>query len=416
MAKQSKPRLTKAQKKAAKESRAHKTRGKRTAEQSAATEQFAYRFEGYPSESAALQMQRTIGCCRFLWNRMKADRDQAYQTSGKVIYPTPAQYKRDPDLKWLCEVDSLALANVQLNLKTAYNNFWDGLSEFPSFKKKGRCKESYTTNIASKGAKNLRLEGNMLKLPKVKESIRLKVHRPIRSGGILKSCTVTHERNGKWMFSLLYEYPKQESPAVKCDPKQILHIGLDMSLSNLFVDSDGDTPSFMKPYHKLQNKLAREQRKLSRMEKGSKNYERQRVRVAKLYSKTKNQRKDFLHKLSCQLINTYHVIGIEDLDMSAMKQALKFGKSVNDIGWGMFVSMLQYKSKRTGCHIIKVNKWFPSSKMCSKCGHVHKELKLSDRTYICPKCGHVMNRDYQAAINIDVEAMKIFTETIFRTA
>ena len=147
------------------------------------------------------------------------------------------------------------------------------------------------------------------------------------------------------------------------------------------------------------------------MQKGSANYVKQCKRIAKLHAKAKHQRSDFLHQISIRLIRNYDVISIEDLNMSAMKQALHFGKSVSDNGWGMFVSMRQYKAEMYGKLVVKVDKWFPSSKKCSHCGHIHKELKLSDRTYICPKCGNIIDRDEQASINIDKEGLALLYRT-----
>lgn len=144
------------------------------------------------------------------------------------------------------------------------------------------------------------------------------------------------------------------------------------------------------------------------MAKGSSNYKKQCVRIAKLHAKTKHQRSDMLHKLSCSLTDGYDVISIEDLDMGAMKRSLNYGKSVSDNGWGMFVSMLGYKAEMKGKAIVKVSKWFPSSKTCSVCGYIHKELSLKDRAYICPACGNMMDRDVQAAVNIDREGLRIF--------
>ena len=158
-------------------------------------------------------------------------------------------------------------------------------------------------------------------------------------------------------------------------------------------------PSFQK------EESLQEQRKLSHRQKDSKNYEKQRKVVARLHAKIKHQRKDRLHKLSEQLTREYDLISIENLDMSASKQTLNLGKSYSDNGWGMFVTMLLYKGKRNGCYIIKIDKWFPSSKTCSQCGYVHKDLQLSDRTYVCPVCGNLIGRDEQAAINIDLEGL-----------
>lgn len=242
-----------------------------------------------------------------------------------------------------------------------------------------------------------------LKLPKHKNLIKLIVHRPIRPSGKLKSVTVTLEPDGKTYYSILMEYPKQ----IVTKTKPTNCIGLDMSLPKLYVDSNGKSPDFLKPYRKMEAKIAQEQRKLSRKKPGSKRYEKQCVKVAKLHAKAKHQRRDILHKISCALTDEYGLIAIVDLDMAAMKQSLKFGKSVSDNGWGMFNDMLEYKAERKGKTVVKIDKWFPSSKTCIACGHIHKELQLSDRTYICPKCGHMMERDVQAAQNILDEALRM---------
>lgn len=185
-----------------------------------------------------------------------------------------------------------------------------------------------------------------------------------------------------------------------------------MSATHLYVDSDGKLADFEKPYKRLQAKLAREQRKLSLKPEDSKNREKQRQVVAKLHAKIKHQRMDSLHKISEQLTREYDLICIEDLNMSALKQTLRLGKSYSDNGWGMFVTMLLYKGKRNGCRIVKVDKWFPSSKKCSICGYIHKELQLSDRTYICPNCGNIIDRDKQGAINIDQEGLRILLASV----
>ena len=383
-------------------------------EKAAAVEQRAYRFEGFPSHEQAHLLSQFIGSARFLWNRMLADWKDSYRETGQSVpVRTPASYKEEPDLAWLKGMDSLALANVQRNFQRTVEEFFSGEKGFPRFKKKHACPDAYTTNLSNRKQPNLRLTGCLLKLPKVKGPIRLRVHRKIREGGLLKNCTVTQEPNGRWYFSLLFEYPKQDIPkkAAGKEARDWDAIGLDMSLPELYVDSDGNTPAYPKPYRKLERKIAREQRKLSRMEKGSRNYTKQLKRIAKLHAKAKHQRADFLHKLSYRLVNHYDIICIEDLDMAAMKKALSFGKSVSDNRWGGFVRMLQYKAERYGCILIKVDKWFASSKTCSSCGYKHNGLKLSDRTYICPKCGHAMGRDHQAAINIRNEGVRIYMAT-----
>ena len=377
----------------------------------AACELVAYRFYGVPSERDAVQEDKTFGCCRYLWNRMLGDRNTLYAEIGYVPDNTPADYKDLDECLFLNEVDSLALANTALNLDAAFERFFKKTGGYPRFKAKKRAKRSYTTNAiygSHKGRPTCNIQLNtskgLLKLPKHRDPVRLKLHRPIKPGGKLKSVTITQEPDGKRYYSILMEYPK---PQAATQPVIQNGIGLDYSMPNLYVDSNGSSPVFPKPYRTMEPKLARAQKKLSRKKPGSKRYEKQRMKVAKLYAKSKHQRKDVLHKLSCTLTDTYDLIAIEDLDMSAMKQALRFGKAVSDNGWGMFVSMLTYKAERKGKLLVKVDRWFPSSKTCIACGHIHKELKLSDRTYLCPVCGHAMNRDKQAAKNILNEAKRM---------
>lgn len=374
----------------------------------------AYRFSGIPTPEQAHLLSQFAGSCRFLWNRMLADINASYEAGEKYSCPTPAKYKKIPGLEWLKDMDSLGLANVQLRLDAAFKKFFKSCSGgpyagHPSFKKKHESTDSYTTNLANREHPNITLNGNMLKLPKIKDPIHLRMHRQIDPGGLLKSVTVTHETTGKWYFSLLFEYPKQEAAAIPVkDKDQLRHIGLDMSLPKLYVSSNGEAADFYKPYRRVEARIAREQRRLSHMVKGSSNYNKQKQRIAKLHAKAKHQRNDLLHKVSFRLTEQYDVISIEDLDMAAIKQGLRFGKSASDNGWGTFTRMLAYKAAWKGKYIVKVDKWFPSSKTCCRCGHIHKELTLGDRLYCCPKCGNLMDRDYQAAVNIDREGFRLF--------
>ena len=342
---------------------------------------------------------------------MLGDRNTLYQEIGSIPNNTPADYKDLDECLWLNEIDSLALANVSLNLQDAFDRFFKGTSRYPKFKSKKWAKNPiprmpYMANLKKAilpATVKLDETAGTLKLPKHKDLIKLIVHRPIRPGGKLKSVTVTLEPDGKTYYSILMEYPKH----IVTKTKPTNCIGLDMSLPKLYVDSNGKSPDFPKPYRKMEAKIAQEQRKLSRKKPGSKRYEKQCVKVAKLHAKAKHQRRDILHKISCALTDEYGLIAIVDLDMAAMKQSLKFGKSVSDNGWGMFNDMLEYKAERKGKTVVKIDKWFPSSKTCIACGHIHKELQLSDRTYICPKCGHMMERDVQAAQNILDEALRM---------
>lgn len=378
-----------------------------------------YRFRGYPTEEQEQQMKQTIGCCRFLWNRMVGDRLDFYQIMGETLYNTPADYKDASGLEFLCLADSSALANVQLNVERAFSEWLKGEKGKPRFKKKYLCPDSYKTCLTNG---NIQLTEKGLVLPKVPGVIRVVSHRPVEPGGTLKSATVVREPDGKWYFSIKFQYPAKEEGGnsfLDKDVSSLKVLGLDMSLPHMYVDSNGEFPyyynngnrvDFEKHYRATERQIAREQRKLSRMEKDSSNYRDQCIRIAALHAKAKHQRSDFQRQVACRLAREYDVIAVEDLDMSAMKRSLRFGKSVSDNGWGGFLRILEEQCEKYGHLLLRVGKWFPSSKTCVSCGYVHKELKLSDRLYVCPECGHAMDRDQQAATNIRNEAVRILKE------
>lgn len=287
-------------------------------------------------------------------------------------------------------MDSLALVNAQLNLDKAYKAFFKGNAKFPKFKSK-RHKQSYTTNVVNG---NIQLLDDHIKLPELK-IVKIKQHRAIPSEYKIKSCTLSMTASGKYYISILTEYEKEIEKVV----------GLDFAMDGLFVDSEGKKANYPKFYQQMLEKLAKEQRKLFNKKKGSSNWNKQRIRVAKIKEKISNQRKSFLHHKSKELATNYDAVVIEDLDMKGMSRALNFGKGVADNGWGMFTSFLQYKLKEQGKQLIKIDKWFLSTKTCSKCGSI-KEIKLSERTYQC-NCGLNLDRDYNSAINIKKEGIRL---------
>lgn len=231
----------------------------------------------------------------------------------------------------------------------------------------------------------------------------MKQHRSIPENYKLKSVTVSQNPSGKYFVSILFEY---ENQVQETEPQAFL--GLDFSMHELYVDSDGNEPKYPRYYRKAEKQLKREQRKLSKMQKGSNNRNKQRIKVAKLYEKVSNQRRDFLHKQSRQIVNTYDCICIESLDMKAMSQLYNFGKSVSDNSWGVFTTFLQYKLEEQGKQLVKVDPYFASSQSCSECGYKNNETKdLSVRQWTCPSCGTHHNRDVNAAINIRNEGMRI---------
>lgn len=328
---------------------------------------------------------------------MLGDKIKYYEETKQTLNNTPAQYKSE--FEWLKEVDSLALANAQLNLQTAYNNFFRSpKTGFPKFKSKHKSHNSYTTNFVNG---NIKLQDGYLILPKLK-AVRIKQHRAIPQDYKVKSATVSKTPTGQYYVSILFEY---EQEILQVEPQSF--IGLDFSMKELYVASDGSSASYPRFYRRALDQLAKEQRKLSKCQKGSNNRNKERIKVAKLHEKVANQRKDFLHKLSRQITNAVDAVCIEDLNMQGMSQDWNFGKSVADNGWGMFCNMLVYKLAEQGKQIVKIDKWFPSSKTCSRCGNVKDTLALSERIYECAVCAAVIDRDCNAAINIKNEGIRL---------
>ena len=358
----------------------------------------SYKFRIYPNAEQKELLAKTFGCVRFIYNKMLADKIEHYKNTGKKLNNTPAQYKKE--FEWLKEVDSLALTNAQLNLQTAYNNFFRSKSVgFPKFKSKKSNHRSYTTNCTNG---NIKLIDGCIVLPKLGK-VKIKQHRNIQADYKLKSVTVSQSPSGKYFASVLFEY---DSIITKKESKTFL--GLDYSMHKLYVDSNGNEPCYSKYYRNAEKRLKREQRKLSKMQKGSKNRDKQRKRVAILHEKVANQRKDFLHKLSRQIANVYDCVCIENLNMKAMSQSLNFGKSVHDNGWGMFTVYLKYKLEDVGKQLVKIDKFFASSQVCNVCGYKNTDTKnLSIREWDCPNCKTHHNRDVNAAINIKNEGMRL---------
>lgn len=355
----------------------------------------AFKFRLYPNANQKQLMAKTFGCVRFIYNEMLSERIEYYKLTGEILKNTPAMYKSDH--VWLKEVDSLALANAQLNLNKAYKNFFRTPSVgFPKFKSKKNNHMSYTTNNVNH---NIRIEDKKLILPKLK-GVRVKQHRVIPVTYRLKSVTISRTPTDKYYASILFEYDKKIELV---EIKEVL--GLDFSMKELYVSSDGKSAEYPRFYRKSLDQLRRLSKQLSACTKGSKNRVKLRLKVAKLQEKIANQRKDFLHKKSRQIANVYDVVCVEDLNLKSMSRCLKFGKSVMDNSYASFLTMLAYKLNDEGKQLVKVNKWFPSSKQCSSCGHVKKTLALSERTYRCEVCGLEMDRDKNASINIAVEGM-----------
>ena len=365
----------------------------------------AYKFRIYPNKEQQILINKTFGCCRKVWNLMLSDKIENYKQTKSFGKQTPAQYKSE--FTYLKEIDSLALANVQLNLEGAFRNCFDKKrktnTEFPKFKSKHKSKKSYTTNFVNG---NIELLDNEIKIPKL-GNVKAKFHRLPSEDYKLKSITISKVAD-KYYASILFEY--EEEIPVKTVNKVL---GLDYSSKSLYVDSNNHSCDMPHYFRESQSKLRRAQRKLSRRigskkdEIKSHNYLKQLDKVNRIHAKIANQRNDFLHKESKKLAIEYDVIVVEDLNMKNISRCLKLGKSTMDNGFGMFRTMLKYKLEHNGGQLIKISKWFPSSQTCSCCRTRHKEMKdLSIRTLKCD-CGLEIDRDYNAAINIKNEGLRL---------
>lgn len=365
----------------------------------------AYKFRIYPNKDQQVLLAKTFGSVRLVYNHYLNMKTKTYEESGKSLSYTKCAAdlvdlkKEKPFLK---EVDSIALQQALRHLDTAFQNFFRDKSKgYPKFKSKKNHHYSYSTVCVNN---NIKLENSVLTLPKIGK-IRIKQHRSIPEGYTLKSATISRTPTDKYFASILFEYE------VSIQPAELVNIiGLDFSMHNLFVSSEEEfqvDEQFLHYYRKALDKLAREQRILSHRNRGSKRYDKQRKKIALLHEKIANQRKDYLHKLSRQITNAYDLICVEDLNMQGMSQALNFGKSVADNAWGMFLRYLGYKAEELGKKLVKIDKWFASSKMCHVCGYIHEELTLSSRKWKCPACQTEHDRDKNAAQNIKAEGMRM---------
>ena len=365
----------------------------------------AYKFRIYPNKEQQVLFAKTFGCVRLVYNHWLDRKIKQYEDDKTTLTYAScakelAEMKKKDEYLFLQEVDSISLQQSLRHLDTAFQNFFkQPKTGFPRFKSKKYNQNSYST-VCING--NISISNGYLKLPKIGQ-VKLKQHRNIPSNYTLRSVTVSQTPSGKYYASILFEYENQVQKQEMYD-----FLGLDFSMHELYKDSNGNEPAYPRYYRQAEKRLKREQRKLSKMQKGSKNRDKQRIKVAKLHEKVANQRKDFLHKQSRQITNAYDCVCVEDLDMKAMSQSLNFGKSVSDNGWGMFVTFLKYKLEEQGKKLVKVDKFFASSQTCSICGYVNKETKnLCIRAWDCPECGTHHDRDLNAAINIRNEGMRI---------
>ena len=375
----------------------------------------AYKYRLYPNVKQQELFIKTFGCCRKVWNLMLNDKIENYKQTNTFGMFTPAMYKKD--YPYLKEVDSLALANKQMDLQEAFRNCFSKSRKkkngFPKFKSAKHSRKSYTTN--NQNGTVAIIDNRYIKLPKVGK-VKAVIHRIPDDNWVVKSATVSQESDGKYYVSVLFEFDenKNENAYIADNTNAI---GLDYASDGLYVDSNGNVGMNHKYYRDSQDKLAKEQRKLSRMqgsrkgEKKSNNYWKQLRKINKIHRHIVNQRLDNLHKISTEIANQYDVVCVESLDMRSMSnKGFGNGKATMDNGYGMFLSMLEYKLSDRNKYLVKVDKWFPSSQICHCCGTLHPEMKdLSIRVMDCD-CGYHIDRDQNAALNILTEGLRLLSE------
>ena len=359
----------------------------------------AFKFRIEPNKEQRVLINKTLGCVRFLYNQMLNEKQVKYKSKDKSKNKTEKEYKIDYD--WLKEVDSIALQQTRIDLKTAYDNFFRKLkSGQPTnlrFKSKHNPKKSYRTMNVNN---SIRVEENRIRLPKL-GFVKFKKSREV--SGTIKSVTISKNILGRYYISVLCE------TEVKTLPKTDTKIGIDLGLKEFCFTSNNEFVSNPRYLRKLEEKLQKAQRKLSLRKKGSNRKFKQQKKVFRIHQKIANQRLDFLHKLSTKLIIENQVICLEDLQVKNMVKNHCLAKSISDVSWSKFVELLKYKASWYGRELVQIDKFFPSSKTCSVCGSLKKDLTLKDREYICSSCGLVIDRDYNASLNILVEGLRILS-------
>lgn len=357
----------------------------------------SYQFQLKPNKEQEILLNKHFGCSRFIYNHFLNQRKEQYQKNRKSdnYYEqakTLTNLKKQEDYVWLKEVNSQMLQHTLRHLENAYLSFFRGNTQFPRFKSK-KSKNSFTI------PQHIKISNNRIYIPKFKTGIKVNIYREIL--GKIKCITISKTPSGKYFVSILTE---QEYKSSKKTNKSI---GIDLGIKDFAILSNNfkyKNNRYIKTYER---KLAKAQQHLSRKQKGSNSFEKQRRKIALIHEKIHNTRTDNLHKISTDLIKNYDVICLEDLNIKGMVKNHRLAKHISDVSWGTFIQFLEYKANWNDKKIIKINRFYPSSKTCHNCGYIKQDLKLFMREWICPSCNNKLDRDYNAAKNILREGLKI---------
>lgn len=366
----------------------------------------AYKCRAYPTPEQATQLGRTFGCVRVVWNQALATRHQRYHTLGESTSYAETDrdltaLKRRPEFAYLNEVSSVPLQQALRHQHTAMTNFFAKRARYPRFKNRhGRQSASYTRSA-------FRMRDGQLWLAKSSAPLRIVWSWPdVDLAGLNPSTvTVSRDPDGRWFVSFAVDLDAPE-------PVEPIHgpVGIDLGLKDFAVLSTGEHIPHPKHMEQRERRLKHYQRILARKEKGSKNRAKARRKVARAHSKVRDARRDFLHQTSTRIVATHSAIAVEDLNVAGMVRNHKLAKSISRTGWAEFRAMLEYKAHRDGRTLATCNRWYPSSKTCSVCGHLLSKLSLSTRAWTCPGCGTRHDRDLNAARNIMVAAGLVETQ------